>query len=131
MLADLVPLPRNSSVRDMHEAPPSQPRGGVEGGAFRRLIRNVSGRSHTYPMTEEEHAILSFEETQLLDMAHHDEVVRQRFGMTRATYAQRLGRLIVRPDVIAAFPVLVHRLERQHTARLARRDARARRRWAA
>jgi hypothetical protein len=82
-------------------------------------------------MTEEEYAILAFEETQTLDMAHHDEVVRQRFGMTRAAYAQRLGRLITRPDVIAAFPVLVHRLERQRAIRLARRDARARRRWAA
>jgi hypothetical protein len=82
-------------------------------------------------MTEEERAILTFEETQMLDMAHHDEVVRQRFGMTRAAYAQRLGRLIMRPDVVAAFPILVHRLERQHAARLARRDARARKHWAA
>jgi predicted transcriptional regulator len=82
-------------------------------------------------MTEEDRAILAFEETQHMDQAHHDEAVRQRFGLSPARYAQRLNVLVRRRDVLEAFPVLVHRLERQAAARLARRERRARRQLAA
>lgn len=77
---------------------------GTEGGVFRRLIRNVSGRLHTVLMTEEERAILSFEETQTLDMAHHDEVERRRFGLSRSVGTLALRSLSQRPrnmDTIA------------------------------
>jgi hypothetical protein len=77
-------------------------------------------------MTDEDRAILKFEETNTLDGPHLDEYARVHFGMKRGRYQQHLIQLLATPEALVEFPQLVYRHQRLMAKKLARRNDRAR-----
>lgn len=71
-------------------------------------------------MTKLEHEIMRFESRWWRLAGSKDTAIRGELGMTPTRYYQRLHQLIARPDVHAAYPVLVNRLRRRTTRRPAR-----------
>lgn len=72
-------------------------------------------------------------ETRILDFAEEREqgskvTTWERFGWSPTAYTQRLMRLVARPDVEEARPMLVHRLRRVADARVGARAQRSFRR---
>ncbi|WP_404851122.1 DUF3263 domain-containing protein [Dietzia kunjamensis] len=71
-------------------------------------------------MTDEEHDIMRFESRWWRLAGSKDAAIRDELGLAPTRYYQRLHQLIARPDVHAAYPVLVNRLRRRTTRRPAR-----------
>ena len=72
-------------------------------------------------MTDHEHAIMRFESRWWRLAGSKESAIQRELGMSPTRYYQRLHQLIDRPDVHAAYPVLVNRLRRHLTTRRPRR----------
>lgn len=71
-------------------------------------------------MTELEHAIMRFEGRWWRLAGSKDAAIRAELDLSPTRYYQLLHQLIARPDVHAAYPVLVNRLRRRLTRRPSR-----------
>jgi hypothetical protein len=76
-------------------------------------------------MTSEERRILEFEAAHPTPGPAKEKAIRAVLDLKAVTYQQRLRSIAARPDALAEFPMLVHRLERlvahRHALRAARR----------
>lgn len=75
-------------------------------------------------MTDEERAILVFEETHPRNDRRKEAAVRDTFGESWVRYEQRLQRLVKREDVLAEFGGVAGRVRRATEQRAALRGAR-------
>ncbi|MCT1710752.1 DUF3263 domain-containing protein [Dietzia cinnamea] len=64
-------------------------------------------------MTEQEHDIMQFESRWWRLVGSKESAIRSELGISPTRYYQLLHQLIARPDVHAAYPVLVNRLRRR------------------
>lgn len=71
-------------------------------------------------MTDLEHLIMKFEDRWWRLAGSKESAIRDELDMSPTRYYQLLHQLITRPDVHAAYPVLVNRLRRRTTRRPAR-----------
>ncbi|ODQ97275.1 hypothetical protein BFG51_11435 [Dietzia alimentaria] len=71
-------------------------------------------------MTEDEHRIMRFESRWWRLAGSKDTAIRDELDLAPTRYYQLLHQLIARPDVHAAYPVLVNRLRRRTNRRPAR-----------
>jgi len=71
-------------------------------------------------MTNLEHEIMQFESRWWRLAGSKDAAIRDELDLAPTRYYQLLHQLIARPDVNAAYPVLVNRLRRRATRRPAR-----------
>jgi hypothetical protein len=71
-------------------------------------------------MTNLEHEIMQFESRWWRLAGSKDAAIRDELALAPTRYYQLLHQLIARPDVHAAYPVLVNRLRRRATRRPAR-----------
>jgi hypothetical protein len=72
-------------------------------------------------VTDDDRAILEFEETHTRADGIKQGRIRQVFGISAATYYQRLNQLMDDPAAVASFPALVKSLQRQRAERVSRR----------
>lgn len=63
-------------------------------------------------MTDDEHAILAFEERHPRNDRSKEAAARTELGMSWVRYRQVLLRLVEREDVVRAHPLTVHRVQR-------------------
>lgn len=75
-------------------------------------------------MTDDERAILVFEEQRPRNDRSKEAAVREVFGVSWVRYQQRLLGLVAREDVVAEFASVAHRVQRVTAARTAARAAR-------
>ena len=75
-------------------------------------------------MTDEERAILVFEEQRPRNDRSKEAAVRVEFGVSWVRYQQRLLRLVAREDVVAEFASVAGRVRRATEQRAALRGAR-------
>lgn len=75
-------------------------------------------------MTDDERAILAFEESRPRNDRRKEADIRTQFSMSWVRYRQLLTGLVRRPDVLAEFAGVAHRVKRATTAAVARRAAR-------
>jgi hypothetical protein len=68
-------------------------------------------------VTEDELALLDFEDQWWRHPGAKETAIRERFGITPTRYYQRLNALMRKPEAHAARPLLVGRLQRQTAAR--------------
>jgi hypothetical protein len=68
-------------------------------------------------LTEDELALLDFEDQWWRHPAAKENNIRGQFGLAPTRYYQRLNRLVDRPEAEAARPVVVRRLQRLRAAR--------------
>lgn len=68
-------------------------------------------------LSEEDRALLRFEQLQFRYPGAKDDAVRETFGLSRTRYEQRLRAVADRPEALAEFPMLVHRLHRLRAQR--------------
>lgn len=76
------------------------------------------------PMIDSERAVLAFEEQHPRNDRAKEAAVQTEFGVSWVRYRQVLGRLVRRPDVLAEYAVVAHRVERMAAAGQAARAAR-------
>lgn len=69
------------------------------------------------PLTDEERELLAFEQLRFRFEGVKDDEIRERFGVSRARYEQRLRAIVDRPEAEAEYPVLIHRLRRLRAQR--------------
>jgi hypothetical protein len=69
------------------------------------------------PLSDEDHAILSFEASWWLFTGPKSVAIRHDLGLSASTYYRRLAGLIDDPDALAADPLLVRRLRRDRAER--------------
>jgi hypothetical protein len=79
-------------------------------------------------LTEDERAILQFEEDHPEQYAAKEQDIRRTFGISHVRYQQKLIELVMRPDAVAEFPQLAKLLQRRREKALAEREARLLRR---
>ncbi|MFT4233466.1 MAG: DUF3263 domain-containing protein [Microbacterium sp.] len=72
-------------------------------------------------LTEDDVAILAFEEQWPRHSGHKEEAIRATLGITPARYYQRLGRVIDTEEALRADPLLVKRLRRIRDDRVGER----------
>jgi hypothetical protein len=75
-------------------------------------------------MTDDERAILAFEESHPRNDRSKEAAVRETFGESWVRYEQRLQRLVKREDVLADYAVVASRVQRATEKRAALRGAR-------
>ncbi|MEK6310128.1 MAG: DUF3263 domain-containing protein [Curtobacterium sp.] len=75
-------------------------------------------------MTDDERAILVFEETHPKNDRRKEAAVRTELGLSWVRYQQRVLGLISREDVLAEFAPVAHRVRRVTSERVALRSAR-------
>lgn len=75
-------------------------------------------------MTDDERAILVFEERRPRNDRGKEAAVREVFGVSWVRYQQRLLGLVAREDVLAEFAPVAHRVQRVTAERVAARAAR-------
>ncbi|WP_181420123.1 DUF3263 domain-containing protein [Curtobacterium sp. MCPF17_003] len=75
-------------------------------------------------MTDDERAILVFEEQRPRNDRGKEAAVRVEFGVSWVRYQQQLLRLVARDDVLAEFAPVAHRVQRVTADRVAARAAR-------
>ena len=71
-------------------------------------------------LTDDELALLDFEDQWWRHPAAKENSIRGRFGLAPTRYYQRLNTLVDRPEAEAARPVVVRRLQRLRAARTRR-----------
>lgn len=76
-----------------------------------------------FPLTEQEAAILDFEQDWRPARGSRDQEVRERFGISTPRYFQLLNQLLDRPEALERNPLLVRRLRRLHEQRQESRSA--------
>jgi len=76
-------------------------------------------------MTRDDHALLQFEDAHPLEGGAKEDAMRRQLGLTPVRYQQRLLRVVRAPDAVAAFPLVVHRVERLVTRAAAARAGRS------
>jgi len=81
-------------------------------------------------MTDDERAILVFEEQRPKNDRSKEAAVRDAFGVSWVRYQQLLLRLVAREDVLAEFAPVAHRVQRVQRVTADRVVARAARRFA-
>lgn len=74
-------------------------------------------------MTDDERALLVFEEQYPGNDRRKEAAVRETFDVSWVRYQQRLLRLIAREDVLAEFAPVAHRVQRQTEQRVSARAA--------
>ncbi len=72
-------------------------------------------------LTDEQKDILAFERSWWDHQVSKDDAIRARFGTDAVTYYRSLNSLLDHPSAFAVDPLLVKRLRRLRSARLARR----------
>jgi hypothetical protein len=75
-------------------------------------------------LSDRDRAILEFEQTAGMHTGSKDFAIRERFELSPARYYQLLRALIVNPAAVAAYPVVVGRLQEAARERAAKRAAR-------
>lgn len=78
---------------------------------------------HGDQLTGVETQILDFENTWWQSGSSKECEIRERFGLSAASYYQKLGRLIERPAALAYQPLLVKRLRRLRDQRQRERSS--------
>ena len=63
-------------------------------------------------LSEQDRAMLDFEEQRFLQAGHKQAAIREHFGMSATRYYQRLNTLIDDVEALAYAPTLVNRLRR-------------------
>jgi Protein of unknown function (DUF3263) len=63
-------------------------------------------------LSEQDRAMLDFEEQRFLQAGHKQAAIRESFGMSATRYYQRLNTLIDDVEAVAYAPTLVNRLRR-------------------
>jgi hypothetical protein len=76
-------------------------------------------------MTRDDEALLRFEELHPRNDGAKHEAMRRQLGLTPVRYQQRLLQVVRAADAVAAFPLVVHRVERQTARAAAARAARS------
>lgn len=72
-------------------------------------------------LTDAERDILAFERSWWEQRASKDDAIRARFGLDAAAYYRTLNTLLDRPSAVEHDPLLVRRLRRLRSVRIARR----------
>ncbi len=90
--------------------------------------RMMSAMSHAHSidsavLTDEDFAILDFEENWFTSTVPREQAIMERFGISATRYYQRLNLLIDEPAALDAKPLLVKRLRRLRSQRQAARSA--------
>lgn len=83
---------------------------------------SVAGVRIGIVLTDQDRAILAFEERWIDHPTGREMAVRREFGWTQARYQQRLAQVIVMPAALAECPQLVYRLRTRLERRLNQRD---------
>ncbi|GEP38909.1 hypothetical protein NPS01_25720 [Nocardioides psychrotolerans] len=78
----------------------------------------------TEQLTNQDHAILTFERQWWKFAGAKETAVLDRFGVTSTRYYQRLNWIIDHPDALATEPLVVRRLLRLRDARTSARTRR-------
>ena len=86
--------------------------------------RTTHARGHADRMTDDDRALLEFEEQHPRDTGRKDAAIAETFGLSPARYYQRLLHVVGQSDALEAYPMLVKRVLRRQTAAT---EARARR----
>jgi hypothetical protein len=74
-------------------------------------------------LTVRDHMTLKLEETRWNKAGMKEQQIRELFDESPTRYYQRLSRLIERPEAMAAYPMLVRRLQRLAATRRRARTA--------
>jgi hypothetical protein len=75
-------------------------------------------------VTDDERAILRFEELRPRNDRTKEAWIRTEFGISPTRYFQRLHRLVARPDVLEEFALVAHRVQRTIDLKVALRAER-------
>ena len=89
------------------------------------MIPSMTGATDHDPagLTDDELAILQLEAHWWKHAGAKDSLIRDRFDISPTVYYARLGRLLDKPEAMAADPMTVRRLQRLRDARRAQRSA--------
>lgn len=80
-------------------------------------------RPQSTGLTENEEAVLDFENSWFSSAEPKDQAIMQRFGWSTTRYYQQLNLLIDRPEALTHSPLLVKRLRRLRSQRQVARSA--------
>jgi hypothetical protein len=83
----------------------------------------VCALTSTAGLSDDEMAMLELEASWWKHNGLKETLVRERFDISPTIYYARLGRLIDRPEALAAAPLVVRRLQRLREQRRAQRSA--------
>ena len=87
-------------------------------------VRQCDGAAGERELSERDRHVLDFERQWWTYAGAKDQAVRELFDMSATRYYQCLNELIDSPAALAHDPMLVKRLRRMRTSRLAARTAR-------
>ncbi|MGO1385551.1 MAG: DUF3263 domain-containing protein [Arachnia sp.] len=85
-------------------------------------MSNAASFDHSV-LTDEDRAILDFEENWFTSTVPREQAIMERFGISATRYYQRLNMLIDVAAAVEAKPLLVKRLRRLRSQRQAARSA--------